>query len=89
MKPAVGPLGQWLRTWRKTNRYSMGAFSELSGVAKAQVFGLEHGTEFNPRLSTLMAISKATVTPIEQVARMAALQRAAVRAERAQGSGHD
>lgn len=64
----------------------MGAFSELSGVAKAQVFALERDGAINPRLETLMAISKATVTPIEQVARMAALQRAAVLAERAKES---
>lgn len=75
MKVCGGIFGEWLRQWRKINRYSMGAFAELSGVSKAQVFELERIAAINPRLDTLMAISKATKTPIEQVVRLAALQR--------------
>lgn len=75
MKDTGGIFGEWLRQWRKAHRYSMGAFAELSGVSKTQVFELERLPGINPRLDTLMAISKATKTPIEQVCRMAAMQR--------------
>lgn len=79
-KQTGGVFGQWLRDWRKANRYSMGAFGDLSGVSKVQVCSLERDPAINPRLETLMAISKATKTPIEQVARMAAIQRLAMTA---------
>ncbi|CBA14718.1 hypothetical protein XALC_0172 [Xanthomonas albilineans GPE PC73] len=39
------------------------------------LFDLERGRMFNPRLSTLMAISKATKTAFTKIASLAATQR--------------
>ncbi|WP_313033673.1 helix-turn-helix domain-containing protein [Stenotrophomonas acidaminiphila] len=74
-KPATGQFGQWLRQWRRDNRYSLDQFAKLSGVSKVALFELEHGRTFNPRLATLMAISKATKVAFTRVAMLAALQK--------------
>lgn len=68
----LSPLGQHIRRFRKQNRYSMAGFGEISGLSKAQVFGIEHGTEYNPRLNTLIGIAKATGTTLARVATLAA-----------------
>jgi len=70
------PFGQWLRTWRKDNRYSLTEFSDLSGVSRTALFELEHGSSFNPTLHTLVAISKATKTRFSRVAQLAYDQQA-------------
>lgn len=74
-KQAHGQFGSWLREWRKDNRYSLQQFAELSGLSKVAVFELEHGKTFNPRLSTIMAISKATGIAFTKVALLAATQK--------------
>ncbi|WP_080931539.1 helix-turn-helix domain-containing protein [Xanthomonas albilineans] len=74
-KPATGAFGQWLRAWRKRERYSLAEFAALSGISKVTLFDLERGRMFNPRLSTLMAISKATKTAFTKIASLAATQR--------------
>nr|WP_308006510.1 helix-turn-helix transcriptional regulator [Xanthomonas albilineans] len=74
-KPATGAFGQWLRAWRKHERYSIAEFADLSGMSKVAVFDLERGRTFNPRLSTLMAISKATKTAFTRIALLAATQK--------------
>lgn len=74
-KAATGPFGQWLRKWRKENRYSLSKFAQLSGVSPVAIFELEHGKSFNPRLTTLMAISKATGIAFTKVSLLAATQK--------------
>lgn len=74
-KPATGQFGKWLRQWRKENRHSLGSFADLSGISKVALFELEHGKTFNPRLTTLMSISKATKVAFTKVAMLAALQK--------------
>ncbi len=76
MKPAIGAFGQWLREWRRVNRYTIAGFARLADLSKAYVFELEHaGGNLNPSLQTLMAISLATGTPFTRVIILAAQQR--------------
>ncbi|MCW0370232.1 helix-turn-helix domain-containing protein [Xanthomonas sacchari] len=74
-KPASIIFSEWLRSWRKANRYSLDQFAQLSGVSKVALFELERGTTLNPRLTTLMAISKATGTAVSKIAAMCASQK--------------
>jgi transcriptional regulator with XRE-family HTH domain len=70
-----GPFGQWLRQWRKDNRWTISGFAGLIGMSKSYVWELEHGVTFNPSLETLMAISKHTGTAFTKVALLAATQK--------------
>ncbi|NJB80320.1 helix-turn-helix domain-containing protein [Xanthomonas arboricola] len=74
-KQVHGPFGSWLREWRRDNRYSLQQFAEKSGLSKVALFELEHGKTFNPRRSTIMAISKATGIAFTKVAILAATQK--------------
>lgn len=72
MKPAVGPLGEYLRDFRKRERYTISLFARHAGLSKSQVFGIEHGTENNVRIKTVIALAKAMGTTVSRVATLAA-----------------
>lgn len=74
MKGTGGVLGAWIRQWRKDNRYTIGGLSDLSGISKAQLWELEKIPVLNPRLKTLMSLSKATGTPFTKIVLLAAQQ---------------
>lgn len=75
MASPVGPFGQWLRQWRKENRWTISGFANEAGMSKSYMWELEQGIKFNPSLETLMAISKHTGTAFTKIALLAATQK--------------
>ena len=71
----LGPFGQWLREWRKANRWSISAFAGQVGMSKSYLWELEQGRDFNPSLETLMTISRETGVAFTRVALLAATQK--------------
>ncbi len=65
---AVGDLGKTIQRLRKAYNLSLGELSEQSGVAKSIISQIERN-ETNPTISTVMRLSKALDTPIDEVLR--------------------
>lgn len=61
-----------MRDYRKRERWTQAAFARKAGLSKAQVFGIEAGTEANPRIKTIIALAKACETTISRIATLAA-----------------
>jgi transcriptional regulator with XRE-family HTH domain len=71
---SLSPLGQHIRRYRRANRYSLKQLSEVAGISKVQLWELETAGSPNPRLSTLIAVARATNTTLARVATLAATQ---------------
>jgi XRE family transcriptional regulator, regulator of sulfur utilization len=65
---AVGDLGKTIQRLRKAYNLSLGELSEQSGVAKSIISQIERN-ETNPTISTVMRLSKALDTTIDEVLR--------------------
>lgn len=63
---AVGDLGKTIQRLRKAYNLSLGELSEQSGVAKSIISQIERN-ETNPTISTVMRLSKALDTTIDEV----------------------
>lgn len=65
---ASGDLGKTIQRLRKAYNMSLGDLSEQSGVAKSIISQIERN-ETNPTISTVMRLSKALDTTIDEVLR--------------------
>ncbi len=65
---ASGDLGKTIQRLRKAYNLSLGELSEQSGVAKSIISQIERN-ETNPTISTVMRLSKALDTTIDEVLR--------------------
>jgi XRE family transcriptional regulator, regulator of sulfur utilization len=65
---AAGDLGKTIQRLRKAYNMSLGDLSEQSGVAKSIISQIERN-ETNPTISTVMRLSKALDTTIDEVLR--------------------
>jgi XRE family transcriptional regulator, regulator of sulfur utilization len=63
---AAGDLGKTIQRLRKAYNLSLGELSEQSGVAKSIISQIERN-ETNPTISTVMRLSKALDTTIDEV----------------------
>jgi len=69
---SLSPLGQHIRQYRRANRYTLQQLGDVAGISKAQLWELETAPSPNPRLSTLVAVARATSTTLARVATLAA-----------------
>jgi transcriptional regulator with XRE-family HTH domain len=72
VKPAVGPLGEYIRAYRKQERWTLGGLAGRAGISKGQLHGIEHGKEINLRIKTIIALSVACETTVARIATLAA-----------------
>lgn len=72
MKPAVGPLGEYVRAYRERERWTLSGLAERAGMSKGQLHGIEHGKEANLRTKTIVALSVACETTVARIATLAA-----------------
>lgn len=61
-----------MRDYRKRERWTQAGFARKAGLSKAQVFGIEAGTELNPRIKTIIALASACETTVSRIATLAA-----------------
>ncbi len=69
------PIGRHIRAYRKANRYSLQELADVMGMSKVQLWEIETNPNPNPRLDTLVALSKGTKTALSRIANMAAQSR--------------
>lgn len=69
---SLPPLGRTLRSFRKSNRYSLDELASLSGLSKSHVWQLENDAKTDPQLSTLVALAKVMKKPVGWLANRAA-----------------
>lgn len=60
-------LSENLKNARRKQRYTLQEVSELTGIAVSTIGNLESGLNKNPRLNTVLALSKVLKVPVSKL----------------------